>query len=590
MRPIVALLLIPAAFGQTPSRGPEAPAMPKALIKLPRTNITAARFPAIDFHFHGRGLQTRDDYAKLVRLMDDTGIAVIANMDAGFGPGFDKAMATGEPFRDRIVQFARVDFEGINEPGWSGRVSAELERCFRAGAAGLKINKALGLELKNRDGTFIQADDPRFDAVWETCARNNKPVMIHTSDSVGRFLPIGPENERFEAGLWRTDNDNNYYETGHPSMAMIEKARENMHARHPKTRFVNAHVAMLYYDMDKVRALLDKYPNAEVEISASLQDLGRAPRLMREFFLKYQDRIIFGSDGNPRRGVEEFWVPHWRFLESFDEHFDHPAQLRSATGAPLHGRWKISGIGLPDDVLRKVYYENALKYLPASREPVRRQVAAAETASRAAGDHIVWNFDRLDRIGGHPVDVLGDPKVVDTPLGKAVEFDGDGDALFIGNHPLAGAKAFTLEAIFRPDGGPHEQRWFHLSEQDAITGADADNRMLFEIRVEGTQWYLDSFNQSAGVGKALMNRQALHPLREWHHVASVYDGKEFRNYVNGKMEGSALIHLAPHGSGHTSAGVRINKVFYFQGAIHKARFTPRALAPEQFLKVSGNRN
>ena len=116
-----------------------------------------------------------------------------------------------------------------------------------------------------------------------------------------------------------------------------------MHARHPKTRFVNAHVAMLYYDMDKVTAFLDKYPNADVEISAAVQDLGRAPRLIREFFLKYQDRILFGSDGNPGRGVEEFWVPHWRFLETYDEHFDHPAQIRSPTGAPLHGRWRIYG-------------------------------------------------------------------------------------------------------------------------------------------------------------------------------------------------------------------------------------------------------
>ena len=140
-----------------------------------------------------------------------------------------------------------------------------------------------------------------------------------------------------------------------------------MHAKHPNTRFVNAHFAMRYYDMDKVAALLDKFPNADIELSATVQDLGRAPRMIREFFLKYQDRILFGSDGNPGRGIEEFWVPHWRFLETFDEHFDHPAQLRSATGAPLHGRWRIYGIGLPDEVLRKVYYANALRYLPAAR-------------------------------------------------------------------------------------------------------------------------------------------------------------------------------------------------------------------------------
>ncbi len=355
---------------------PEVPAMPKALMKLPRTPITRAKFPVVDFHFHGRELRSADDYQKLIKVMDETGTGVIANMDGGFGPEFDRAMKVGEPFRDRIIQFARLNFDGINEPGWSARTVSELERDFLAGAAGLKINKVLGLDLKNANGTYIQADDPRFDPVWEMCAKHSKPVMIHISDSYGRFLPIGPENERYEAGLWRSSPEGNYYETGQPTTDAIEKARENMHAKHPKTRFVNAHVAMLYYDMDKVTALLDKYPNADVEISAAVQDLGRAPLLIRKFFLKYQDRILFGSDGNPGRGAEEFWVPHWRFLETYDEHFDHPAQIRSPTGAPLHGRWKISGIGLPDEVLRKVYYANALRYLPSARASIERQLAA----------------------------------------------------------------------------------------------------------------------------------------------------------------------------------------------------------------------
>ena len=355
---------------------PEVPAMPKALMKLPRTQITRAKFPVVDFHFHGASLKSAEDYQKLIALMDQTGIGVISNMDGGFGSNFDRNMKVGGPYRDRIIQFARVDFDGINEPGWPAKTAAELERDFLAGAAGLKINKVLGLDLKNTDGTYIQADDKRFDPVWEMCAKHNKPVMIHISDSYGRFLPIGPENERYEAGLWRSNPEGNYYKTGQPTPEVIEKARENMHAKHPKTRFVNAHLAMLYYDMDKVTALLDKYPNADVEISATVQDLGRAPRLSREFFLKYQDRILFGSDGNPARGVEEFWVPHWRFLETYDEHFDHPAQIRSATGAPLHGRWRIYGIGLPDDVLRKVYYANALRYLPSARPSIEKQLGA----------------------------------------------------------------------------------------------------------------------------------------------------------------------------------------------------------------------
>jgi hypothetical protein len=174
--------------------------------------------------------------------------------------------------------------------------------------------------------------------------------------------------------------------------------------------------------------------------------------------------------------------------------------------------------------------------------------------------------------------------VIDSPLGKVVEFDGKDDALFIEDHPLAGAATFTFEAIFRPDGGEKEQRWFHLNELPA-TGADSENRMLFEIRVVNDQWYFDSYAQSGAASKALINRAALHPLGTWYHVAAVYDGKEFSNYVNGVREGAAELSLAPHGPGRTSVGVRINKVFYFRGAVRLARFTRRALSPSEFLKL-----
>ena len=216
-------------------------------------------------------------------------------------------------------------------------------------------------------------------------------------------------------------------------------------------------------------------------------------------------------------------------------------------------------------------------------------IAILASAAPVAGQPVVWAFDRLDKIGGHKTTVLGEPKVVDTPLGKAVEFDGVDDALFIDNHPLAGAETFTIEAIFRPDGGQREQRWFHLSERDPATGADTNNRMLFEIRVVEDNWYLDSFHQSGTASGTLMNKEAVHPLRAWHHVATVYDGKELSNYVNGVRQGAVAVRLAPHGAGHTSVGVRINKVFYFKGAVHLARFTRSALPPAQFLKVPQSR-
>ena len=204
-------------------------------------------------------------------------------------------------------------------------------------------------------------------------------------------------------------------------------------------------------------------------------------------------------------------------------------------------------------------------------------LAGLQQPARDGGE--LWTFDRLEHIGGYPTTVLGRPRVVDTPIGKAVEFDGVDDALLVGVHPLAGAETFTWEAIFRPDGGRREQRWFHLQE------SGSENRMLFEIRVVDDQWFLDSFNFSAGREKALINRNSLHPLGAWYHVAAVYDGTVFSNYVNGEREGAFEIELAPQGPGRSSIGVRLTLVDYFKGAIHASRFTRRALSPAEFMKV-----
>jgi len=212
------------------------------------------------------------------------------------------------------------------------------------------------------------------------------------------------------------------------------------------------------------------------------------------------------------------------------------------------------------------------------------QGVGSSAPADASGQEL-WQFDRLDRIGGHAATVLGHPHVINTPGGKAIEFNGVDDGLFIDVHPLAGAEAYTWEAIFRPDGGQEEQRWFHLEENPA-SGDDADNRMLFEIRVIDGKWCLDAFNKSATAQKALLNRSNLHPLGAWYHVAAVYDGSEFRSYINGVQDGAAQVRLAPQGAGRTSVGVRMNKLFYFKGAVRTARFTRRALAPTDFLKLS----
>lgn len=199
-------------------------------------------------------------------------------------------------------------------------------------------------------------------------------------------------------------------------------------------------------------------------------------------------------------------------------------------------------------------------------------------AAFGAGDAVTWNFDSLERIGGHAATVLGAPKVIETPHGKAIQFNGVDDAIFLDVHPLAGAAAFTWEVVFRPDSdGPAAQRFFHMQENGT------QNRLLFETRIIDKQWCLDSFAATSSGSRALMDTGLLHPAGRWYHVAAVYDGKEYRNYVNGKLQVAAPANLSPQGPGRTSIGVRINKVDYFKGAIRLSRMTRRALTPAEFL-------
>jgi hypothetical protein len=198
----------------------------------------------------------------------------------------------------------------------------------------------------------------------------------------------------------------------------------------------------------------------------------------------------------------------------------------------------------------------------------------------------VWRFDQTSSLGGHATKILGHPQVVETPYGKAVAFNGRDDALFTDVHPLAGAKTWTWEVIFRPDeDGAEAQRFFHLSVLDPATGKDLDDRMLFEIRTMDGKWCLDSFVMSGNQSKTLLNRQKLHPLGKWYRVTAVYDGKTLRNYVGDELQGEGEVQLAPQGAGHSSVGVRINLKDYFKGAVFEARFSERALAPEDFLKI-----
>lgn len=213
-------------------------------------------------------------------------------------------------------------------------------------------------------------------------------------------------------------------------------------------------------------------------------------------------------------------------------------------------------------------------------------MAVAATPALARNRAEIWTFDNLKRIGGLDVRSEGSPRVIRLPLGRAIEFDGVDDALFLGAHPLAGAERFCFEVLFRPDGGAFEQRWFHLesAETPPVAPGMSRTRMLFEIRVVGQSWYLDAFMRGDGYNHTLIVPEKLFPVGRWYHVAQSYDGTTYRAYVNGVVQAEAVIAFTPQGPGSACVGMRMNKVNPFRGAVRQAAFTRgEALAPSRFV-------
>ena len=198
---------------------------------------------------------------------------------------------------------------------------------------------------------------------------------------------------------------------------------------------------------------------------------------------------------------------------------------------------------------------------------------------------ILWTFDRLSDVGGHPTTIEGAPTLIDTAAGKAVLFDGADDVMFVANHPLAGASAFTIEAVFRPDGGAFEQRWLHLAEADPANGDAQSPRTLFEVRVVEAAWYLDAFTTGPGYNKALVVPEQTFPVGRWYAVQQTFDGKIYRSFVNGVLQAEAELDYKPQGPGRTAIGMRVNKITPFKGAVLNARFSPRALAVAEFTPL-----
>ncbi|MEM9184871.1 MAG: amidohydrolase family protein [Planctomycetota bacterium] len=350
---------------------------PQSQLRAPKTVVPRAKFPVVDVHVHPR-IRFRHSPEMLegfVRVMDEQNIALCVSLDGRLGEELDEHLAYLKPHADRFLVFANVDWVGdgtrddpatwaCHRPGFGRRTADRLADAKRRGAVGLKVFKMLGLGYRNPNGSLIAIDDPRWDPIWAACGGLGLPVIIHSADPVAFFEPIDERNERWEE-LHRHP-DWSFHGDAFPSHEELLAARNRVVGRHPKTTFIGAHVANFPENLAAVGGWLDQYPNLVVEISSRIAELGRQPYTARKFFLRYQDRIMFGSDG-PR--VAARLLPHWRFFETLDEDFRY-----AENPFPPQGLWNIHGIGLPDEVLRKVYHENATRVIPGVREKLAKLV------------------------------------------------------------------------------------------------------------------------------------------------------------------------------------------------------------------------
>ena len=325
---------------------------PRSTLKAAQHPVPKAKFPVIDIHSHQPTPISEEQFATVVRGMDANNLRVLVNASGAQGDRLVRAVTALEAsrFTNRMVQFTDIDFRNVG-PGWSAKAVAQLEADTQAGALGIgEISKAFGLRIRKADGTRLKIDDPELDPVWEAAGRLGLPVLIHTAEPQEFFEPIDFQNERWlELALYR---DRRYPAGEFPRFEELMTERNRMFKKHPKTTFIAAHFAYHASDLARMATLFDQHPNVHTEVGAILAELGRQPRAARAFFIKYQDRIVFGKDSFQ---PDEFPY-YWRVFETSDEYFDYYRDY--------HAFWKLYGLGLPDDVLKKLYYKNALKLVP----------------------------------------------------------------------------------------------------------------------------------------------------------------------------------------------------------------------------------
>jgi predicted TIM-barrel fold metal-dependent hydrolase len=323
---------------------------PKSTLTVPEHKVPRARFPLIDIHSHQTNL-TPEKLDKLIKEMDSINLRVMVNLSGGTGERLKQTVAIMKGrYPDRFVVFANLSFESLNEAGYGKRAALGLEQDVKNGAQGLKIFKNFGMDLKYKNGERVKIDDPEFDPIWQMCAKLKIPVLIHIAEPPPFFLPIDRFNERW-LELKQFPNRARPPER-YPTFETLMEERNRMLAKHPQTTFILAHLGYHGNDLARLGKLFETHSNVYVDIAAVLAELGRQPYTARDFLIKYQDRVLFGKDiYEPSE-----YTYYFRVMETRDDYIEYYRRR--------HAFWRIYGLYLPDQVLKKIYYKNALKLVP----------------------------------------------------------------------------------------------------------------------------------------------------------------------------------------------------------------------------------
>jgi uncharacterized protein len=322
---------------------------PRSTLVTAEHPVPRAKYPAIDFHGHPQALMnSAEGLATLKAAMDslNLGLMIVAENVSGARITRVDSLVKASPLKGRVAIFAGIDLQNVG-PGWAERAVSRLEADARLGAVGIgEIGKGFGQSTRKADGTRLRLDDPELKPIWDAAARLGLPVFIHTGDPAEFYQPMDYQNERWlELALFagRRIPDDQV-----PRFDSLMAERDNLFRQNPRTIFVAAHMGWQANNLQHFGKILDM-PNVYTEVGAVLYDIGRQPRGARDFFIKYQDKILFGKDSFQ----PDEYPYYWRVFETRDDYFDYYRDY--------HAFWKLYGIDLPDDVLKKVYYKNALK-------------------------------------------------------------------------------------------------------------------------------------------------------------------------------------------------------------------------------------